>query len=232
MSRLALALAALCTLFATAVRAGDQPVVVELFTSQGCSACPPADALLWQLARRDDVIALALHVDYWDYLGWADGFADPLYTERQRAYARAAGKRMVYTPQMIVGGQDHVLGYRPKELARLIRRHAAMPDAMELTVRRDDGGKILITAFGAEYGPMAVHLVTYLPRATVEISKGENAGKRLDYANIVQSWQRVTTWDGNTPLRIEVRAPEGDNPAVILLQEAEAGPIVAASRVD
>src|SRR6056297_1329329 len=90
----------------TAPALADDPVVVELFTSQGCSSCPPADAMLGELAERDDVIPLALHVDYWDYIGWADIFADPAYTRRQKGYAHATGQRMVYTPQMVIDGQD------------------------------------------------------------------------------------------------------------------------------
>ena len=89
--------------------AQDQPVVVELFTSQGCSSCPPADALLHELAARDDVVALAMHVDYWDYIGWKDVFGNPAHSARQRAYAKAGNRRMVYTPQMIVNGENRLL---------------------------------------------------------------------------------------------------------------------------
>ena len=99
--------------------AQDSPVVVELFTSQGCAACPPADALLGELARHEDVIALALHVDYWDYIGWEDVFARPEFTQRQHAYGHAAGSTVVYTPQMIVGGQERVVGVRPMAVADL-----------------------------------------------------------------------------------------------------------------
>ncbi len=112
----------------------DNPVVVELFTSQGCSSCPPADAILGDLAGRDDVIALALHVDYWDYIGWKDTFADPSYTKRQRAYARVAGARNIYTPQMVVGGMDHLVGVRPMELSDLIERHNAKDSTIDLNL--------------------------------------------------------------------------------------------------
>jgi len=94
----------------------DGPVVVELFTSQGCSSCPPADKILGELAKRDDVIALSLHVDYWDYLGWKDDFASPAHTARQQGYATALGERMMFTPQMIIGGTDSVVGSRAMEL--------------------------------------------------------------------------------------------------------------------
>ena len=105
--------------------AESRPVVVELFTSQGCSSCPPADAFLHELSQRDDVIALALHVDYWDYIGWKDIFAQPAFTKRQKAYAKAGGRRSVYTPQMIIGGQDHVVGTHEENASALIQQHAA-----------------------------------------------------------------------------------------------------------
>ena len=98
---------------ATPVRAAgrsQRPVVLELFTSQGCSSCPPADALLGELAKRDEVVTLAFHVDYWDYIGWKDPFGDPLHTARQRAYAAHLGQRTIYTPQLVVDGAGHVVG--------------------------------------------------------------------------------------------------------------------------
>ena len=119
MRALALAIGFLAS-FIGAAAAADRPVVVELYTSQGCSSCPPADAILAELADREDVIALAFHVDYWDYIGWKDIFADPANTLRQRNYARVAGARSVYTPQMIVDGQDHVVGTKPMKLAEHI----------------------------------------------------------------------------------------------------------------
>lgn len=102
--------AAASVVTAPAASADEKTVVVELFTSQGCSSCPPADALLAELDKSADVIALALHVDYWDYIGWKDSFADPENTERQRGYARAAKARSIFTPQMVIGGVDHVIG--------------------------------------------------------------------------------------------------------------------------
>ena len=129
-------LAVAAGLSATAANAGDRPVVIELYTSQGCSSCPPADALLNELAGRDDVIALAMHVDYWDYIGWKDIFANPAHTVRQRAYANADGQRMIYTPQMIVGGKDHVVGYKPMHLAKLIETHGDLPVVVDIQMIR------------------------------------------------------------------------------------------------
>ena len=117
----------------------EGPVVVELFTSQGCSACPAADRMLAKLAGHDDVLALALHVDYWDYIGWEDVFADPAYTKRQKAYAHAVGERMIYTPQMVVQGEERIVGTSPAELMEAIGAHAGEDGRVALEARREGG---------------------------------------------------------------------------------------------
>lgn len=212
-------------------QAGSGPVVVELFTSQGCSSCPPADEMLGDLAGRDDVIALALHVDYWDYIGWKDIFADPKYTERQRSYARAAGHRSIYTPQFIVQGQDHVIGSKPMKLSDAIRKHQTNDDAVEIALTRS-GGKVRVDAqakrgFGKR---MLVQMVTYAPRQSVQIKRGENAGRTLDYHNVVSSWTQVTKWDGAAPLRTNISVDEGAS-VVVIVQEPGFGQIIAAQRL-
>ena len=122
--RFALILSALAALFVPQDgRAQPAPVVVELFTSQGCSSCPPADALLAELAGAEGVIALALHVDYWDYLGWTDSFAAPKHTERQRAYAKAAKSRTIFTPQMVVQGSERLKGHDAERIRNRIEAH-------------------------------------------------------------------------------------------------------------
>ncbi len=206
----------------------DGPVVVELFTSQGCSSCPPADAMLHELARRDDVIALALHVDYWDYIGWKDSFADPAFSDRQRRYARVAGARTIYTPQMVIGGEDHIVGTKPMEVADTIRDHADRSSGYRLTLRRT-GGTLRIEAAGqAPRRPLVVQLVRYDPEETVEIVRGENAGRTLTYANIVRSWQVLGRWERGTAWTTEVPVG-GSDPVVVLLQEPGPGPILAAA---
>ena len=206
------------------------PVVVELFTSQGCSSCPPADALLETLALREDVIALALHVDYWDYIGWEDIFADPAFTRRQKGYAHVAGARTIYTPQMIVGGMEHLVGVRPEELSDLIARHRATPAPVHLALSRD-GGALGVSAGPAPLPrPVVVQLVQYVPAETVTIERGENAGHTLTYVNIVSSWTELGVWDGSAPLDLSVPAA-GDRPAVVILQEQGPGRIVAAARL-
>ena len=209
------------------------PVVVELFTSQGCSSCPPADALLRELAARDDVLPLALHVDYWDYIGWADSFALHAHTERQRGYARAAGRDMVFTPQMIVMGQQSLVGARSMKLAELILRHMQSLPVISLTVVDEGAGPgVELRALGAPVaGPLDVLLVRYAPLRRVEITRGENAGRTLDYANVVEGWERLGQWDGVTALRLELEAPMDDLRAAVLVQRAGYGPILAAARV-
>ncbi len=227
-------IAAMASVWAVFAATGDvraDPVVVELYTSQGCSSCPPADALLAELSERDDVIPLALHVDYWDYIGWKDDHADPAHTVRQKGYARAAGQRTIYTPQMIVGGLDHVVGYKPMKLAKLIEEHGQKPMRVEFSATRN-GTTVDIRA--ARYvdaaGEMVVQLVRYTPEDTVEIRRGENAGRTITYANIVTEWQVLGTWDGATPLEMSAEA-NGDAPVVVLLQQSNHGPIVAAAHL-
>jgi len=225
------AIAMLTAGLAGEARAEMPPVVVELYTSQGCSSCPPADALLRELSPRDDVIPLALHVDYWDYIGWKDSFADPAHTERQKAYSRAAGHGTIYTPQMIVGGRDHVVGYKPMRLAELIEAHHAQAPAIELTLVRADGVlRIAARMLAAPSGDMVVQLVRYTPEETVEIRRGENAGRSLTYANIVTAWQVLGEWDGAEPLSIDTEL-SGAAPVVVLIQQAGHGPVLAAARL-
>ncbi|MCZ0810661.1 MAG: DUF1223 domain-containing protein [Pseudomonadota bacterium] len=209
----------------------NRRVVVELFTSQGCSSCPPADALLRELSERDDVVALALHVDYWDYIGWKDSFASPDFTARQKAYAYASGKRMVYTPQMVIGGQHQVIGTKEMKVADLIATHRAQPPEVVLAVTRKDGQlRISAQAPRPVEGPLIVQVVRYMPDATVEVRRGENAGLRLPYSNIVTDWDVEGKWDTAAPLAMELPI-EGENPVVVLLQHAGHGPIAAVAEL-
>ncbi|WP_245897866.1 DUF1223 domain-containing protein [Pseudoprimorskyibacter insulae] len=210
------------------------PVVVELFTSQGCSSCPAADELLAMLADRDDVIPLALHIDYWDYIGWKDAFADPVYTHRQKAYARSGGRNMVYTPQMIIDGMDEVVGNRPMDVADLIAKRAKAPgrDPVDLTIGRT-GGIVSISAEAAQPLPTGadVYLVRYSPSEVVNILRGENAGKTLTYSHIVTDWQLVGHWGGQGAYTASVPA-NGDAPVVVLIQAEGYGPMLAAARIE
>ena len=210
--------------------AADTPVVVELFTSQGCSACPPADQLLAHLAEQDGIIALSLHVDYWDYLGWRDGLALPAFTKRQKSYARAAKEIAIFTPQMVVGGVHSVAGFQPMELADLIRRHRQAPSPVTLTLDRD-GSRVWIDVAAEEpVGETLVHLVRYDPEVEVEIASGENAGRTMRYANVVTEWHVLGRWSGSGSARLDGVAP-GGQAVVVLVQKAPQGEILAARRL-
>lgn len=214
---------------------GTAKVVVELYTSQGCSSCPPADAYFAQLAKDPGVIALALHVDYWDYIGWTDQFASPRFTDRQKAYARAEGHRTIYTPQMIVGGVDRVEGANAAAVAEDVQRHQGLPVTVDLDLTRQ-GDSVTIRAVprGALGGPLRVQLVRYHPFETVSIDYGENAGQVVDYHNIVTDWQVLGVWAGDQPLELTAPAP-GKDPVVVILQGLAGGdgpgPIAAAAEV-
>jgi hypothetical protein len=171
-------------------------------------------------------------VDYWDYIGWKDKFAKPAFTERQKAYAYAAGHRTIYTPQMIVAGQDHVVGNRPMQLAELIDTHGEAPARMSVSLDRA-GGEVTIRAepLGVLPPEMVVHLVRYIPLETVEIGRGENAGKTIDYGNIVTDWQAVGRWDGRGALELVTASP-GAGPLVALIQTPGPGAILGAARID
>ncbi|MEW2913387.1 DUF1223 domain-containing protein [Leisingera sp. JC11] len=210
-----------------------EPVVVELFTSQGCSSCPPADALLHDLAARPDVLALALHVDYWDYIGWKDQFAKPSHTKRQKGYAREGGRRMIYTPQMVIMGQDDVVGADAIKVEDAIARHQKQPRPASLAAARRGEEVVIRVEARAQMpeGRVLVQLVRYTPKRTVSITRGELAGRTLSYANVVEDWQIAAEWDGTGYLEVAVPAP-GGQPAAVLLQAGRFGPIIAAARVD
>ncbi len=224
---LALATATLMPLKSTA----QEAVVVELFTSQGCSSCPPADKLLGEIANRDDVLALALHVDYWDYIGWKDSFADPDHTTRQRAYSRAAGLRTIWTPQMVIGGEDHVIGSKPMQLADTINAHLRTAKPVELSVTRN-GSQLEIVATPRETvrGDVLVQIFRYSPEETVSIRRGENAGRTLTYHNVVTGITEVGTWNGQGTYRA-TGTVEGNDRFAVILQRPNSGPVLAAAKV-
>lgn len=211
-------------------QSAQNAVVVELFTSQGCSSCPPADALLAEMGERDDVIPLALHVDYWDYIGWKDRFADARFSKRQKAYARAGGWRRIYTPQMIVNGEISVVGSKPMKVAMALRDAAATPSDVALEIVRN-GNKIKVMAQAKGYaGAHDIHLVRYVPQQKVRIERGENAGHLLTYTHIVRDWTRVAKWDGQGRFERSF-AVSGSEPVVVLVQKARHGAISAAARL-
>ena len=203
----------------------DHLFVMELFTSQGCSSCPPADEMLTEYASRDDVIALSYHVDYWDYMGWEDTLGQRAFSDRQKNYATVAGQSMVYTPQMILNGVHHVRGYQPAEVAAFYD-DAPAPE-VHLEVTQVDGGYVLSSPEAPHLGRMTVQLVRYIPQTVVHVRAGENEGREMLYTNSVVSLEELRRWDGDEPLDIRVPA-DSDFELVVLIQATGFGPIFGA----
>lgn len=225
---ISIAVAILAT-FGNPVSAGS-PVVVELYTSQGCSSCPPADKILARLAQQEEIIALALHVDYWDYIGWKDKFADPANTKRQRAYARAARERTIYTPQMIIGGKTLVVGNRSSSVSEAIEKHSRISLPVNVTLKRQGNTVIINASADGQIEGAVVHVVTYREQASVKITRGENAGRTLKYNNIVRDWKTIGNWNGQGNYDATVTVAS-DMPVVVLVQAPDTGPILGASRL-
>jgi hypothetical protein len=173
--------------------------VIELFTSQGCSSCPPADRLIAEYARDPSVIALSLAVDYWDYLGWKDTLALSGHSSRQRAYARARGDRQVYTPQAVVDGALHALGSDKAAIERAIRlardRHAPLKLPVEV-VRSGDKVTITVPAATGESRHGEIWLCPVTRAVPVKIGRGENNGRSITYTNVVRRWIKLGDWNG------------------------------------
>jgi len=219
--------------FAAQAETAKPVVLVELYTSQGCSSCPPADAMIAELAQRDDVLPLALHVDYWDYIGWADGFARAQHTKRQKAYARMANSTSIYTPQIVVEGIDHVIGVKPMKLADLIAAHRGKLAPLAIEVETEGDTIRIRCAPQAEMklpAEINVDLVHFTETETVEILHGENAGKTISYANIVTGWDRVGSWDGAGEYSFSADLPQ-DGPLALVIQAAGPGKVLAAYRL-
>ncbi len=212
--------------------AQSQPVVVELYTSQGCSSCPPADEYLGALIQRRDVIALALHVDYWDYIGWKDKFADKAFTKRQKAYARSGGRRMIYTPQIIVGGVEHEVGSDIAAVNRLIQAHLGKAPLVKFMVKKRNQEIVVnMENIASPSAAMAVQLVNYTDGETVDIGRGENAGRSIRYHNIVTDWTLLKGWDGQAPLLLRIPNPQSGH-AVVIVQDGTSGAIIGAVKLE
>ena len=218
-------------------QAASSPSVVELFTSQGCSSCPPADALLEKLGTDPNLIVISLPVDYWDYLGWKDTFAKPAYTERQRAYSQARGDRQVYTPQAVINGRTHANGADRIDIAGAVSQTAATLDVPLGLVRK--GAAVMVTVGAAGTGqPSRVGSIIAMPviaRREVAIGRGENASHKVVYTNIVRDLVPLGTWSGTaTSVAIPASVLEGADSVVVLLQTGAAnrpGPIIAAAQL-
>ena len=220
------------------VGVGVQPkAVLELYTSQGCNSCPPADALLESYTKRGDVIALTLPVDYWDYLGWKDTLASPKYSARQRAYAKVRGDGRIYTPQVVVNGVAHVVGSVGRDIDRAVAETAGQLAKSRVPVEvRSEGGRIVIDvgSGSVEGGPAdaTIWLAAIQREAEVPIRAGENRGRSLKYFNIVRELTPVGMWSGKAA-RFEIAADAVKVPGVescaVLVQSGKAGPIIGAA---
>ena len=222
---------------ATGAAGSPAPAVVELYTSQGCSSCPAADALLAQLASRGEVVALSLSVDYWDYLGWRDTLANSKFTERQRAYAKARGDGAIYTPQIVVNGLAHVNGSDEGQILQAIDKTSKAVAAQRVPVRlSEDKGKLIVEAGAAPAGTVVKDATLWLavmsPTVEVSIGRGENQGKKITYTNVVRELIPIGSWSGK-PLTVELQRQAvlrpGADRCAVLLQQGHAGPIVGAA---
>jgi hypothetical protein len=229
---------ALCALGLPASSAAElrkgPKAVLELFTSQGCSSCPAADALLDELSHRSDIVALAYHVDYWDYIGWPDTFGAKANSDRQRDYAEGFGSSRIFTPQLVVNGRGSVVASREGEVDAALAS-AALPVAIDLEIG-DDGMLEISVPPEAGNREAVMWLVTFVDRAEVEIERGENKGKTVAYTQIVTNRQVLGMWESATGT--EMRLPIGElldapaNGIAVLIQEERngmPGPILGAA---
>ncbi len=205
-------------------------IVVELFTSQGCSSCPPADRMLTALRDIPGIVPLTLNVDYWDYLGWKDDLALPGNADRQRAYARKQRSRNVYTPQMMFDGKMDVVGSRKQQVMSAVNAYRDEEDKVALTIKPEGKGRYRVKA-PATAGLSAdtvVWIVGYDNEVTKAIGGGENHGRSITYSNVVREWRAAGRWDGKNPLDLAFEQPEGEGGTVVIVQQGKVGPILGA----
>lgn len=204
-----------------------QPAVLELFTSQGCSSCPPADALLGELARRPEVIALAYHVDYWDDLGWKDSFALPVSVQRQRSYVKRLSPSGAFTPQSVVNGDESFVGSDRASISRALKQQRV---SIVMTLSRSPDALVIALPAQDSRGTVEVNVVAYRQEAATVIGRGENAHRTLREFNLVRSFNRAGTWSGAaSTLTIPLTALAADATAVaVLLQRPGEGSIAGA----
>jgi hypothetical protein len=226
LSRFVMSLGFIAGLSPFAAQAAERPVVVELFTSQGCSSCPPADAYLRELStQRADVLPLAFHVTYWDGLGWKDPYSMQAATQRQDLYGRRFGGS--YTPEIVVDGAAGMVGSRRSDVGAAIER-AKRTSRTAAAVSVTKNGEQVSIQVGSGTGNGRILLIGFDREHTTAIGRGENSGRTLTEANIVRSIRAVGQWSG-AALRINEQFPEGQDVAVVL--EAPDGQIVGAARL-
>ena len=244
----AAAVGALSAFAAVAAEAEDQgpqapaphPAVIELFTSQGCSSCPPADALLGRLAKRPGLVALSFSIDYWDYLGWRDTLGSPANSERQRGYARARGDGRVYTPQIVVNGITHVNGADEEAVREAVTSAEKRLGKSKVPITmRADGDTLIVDVGAAPEGSdrrsATVWLAIAKEQEKVAITRGENRGKELTYHHPVRELTPIGMWEGDAiTLRLPLKDLKtmGGDCLFVLLQEENTGPILGAAEFE
>ncbi len=215
------------------------PVVVELFTSQGCSDCPPADRLVTELATRRDVIALSLPITYWDMLGWKDTLATEANTQRQRAYAKAMNRSGIYTPQMIIGGIEDVVGNRRDEVMAAIAAQAAREKPeRHVSVDVSQSSDYVTIAISGEKQrrdrpeiSATIWVMRTLGRAAVTVGGGENGNRELVYTNVVRDLQRAGSWyGGSQTMTLPISNEPGRRDGIaVILQDHDYGRVIGAA---
>jgi hypothetical protein len=218
----------------------DPRAVVELFTSQGCSSCPPADKIIGELAKDPSIIALSMPIDYWDYLGWKDTLADARFSARQKAYSRARGDREVYTPQAVVNGEVHVIGSDRSSIESAIGATRKTEGVMSVPVTMTQAGKELNVSIapGAK-GSFGMHgevwICSISKSVPISISRGENSGRELTYYNVVRNLLKVGDWNGSPgswTVPLESITRDGVDGAVVYVQDGtrdKPGPMLGAA---
>ncbi len=214
--------------------AGDSPVVVELFTSQGCSSCPPAEKLLGELARRDDVVALEFHVDYWDYIGWVDPFAQPAFDDRQEGYVRSLRKPYKYTPQMVINGAVDAVGSHRNRVEKAIKlaKAKAAGSGPDVMLRRE-GDTLEVMIGGAKgSGDYDIILVTYDHMHATFVARGENGGRKLINSNVVRAYEMIGEWNGEAVTHsVSLKDKPGNGGCAVIVQERDYGRIAGAAKL-
>ncbi len=230
------ALGVVAVIAAVTPSAADPRAVVELFTSQGCSSCPPADKVLGELAKDPSVIALSLPVDYWDYLGWKDTLADSRFSARQKAYSSVRGDRDVYTPQAVVNGSVHVLGSDQAGIEAAAAVTKAAGGVMSVPVTMKKTGKEIEVSVPAVNGRSGeVWICAVSKQVPITIARGENRGHQITYHNVVRNMLKVGDWNGKAgswSVPLENIARDGVDAAAVYVQDGsrdKPGPMLGAA---
>ncbi len=220
----------------SAMASTKAPTIVELFTSQGCAACPPADKLLAELTKNPDIFTLSLNVDYWDYLGWRDTLGSPEHTKRQRAYAANGGSRQIYTPQMVINGRFGVVGSRRDEVYKTIEKVSSPTPRIPMTIAENEQDIVISVANRPDnlIKEATVWVMITSPKVLVPVQRGENRGKTITYHNVVRQMVPAGMWDGKA---LAVKLPkdglglQGERDCVALLQQGTVGKVIGATRM-